>query len=402
MIKKLRLRFILVSLLSVFGVLFFAIASINIYNYVRNENQNNNTLTLVIANGFDNFIDSPGGEPGKPKSEDLMRQNYFLVSYDSEGNIDQTNFSHIFSITETEGKIIANSIYNGNKSKGTWGNYFRFLKMEVGGSVTFVAVLDIKEQKESFNRFVLSSTLASLGGYAVLAGLIVLMSRVIFKTTEESYQKQKEFITNASHELKTPLTIISTDLDLIEMESGKNEWSDSIRDQVKRLTTMTNQLVTLSRLDENDLSKFPMVDFSLSKIGEETADSFVEVYKSKNVSFDKDIEKDIVIHGNEYLINELLYILLDNASKYVKEAGNVSLNIKKNKNKVEILQSNDIDDGAEIDTKLLFERFYRAPSSVKKEGSGIGLSIAQEIVNLHKGQIKAFIENGKINFLITF
>ena len=399
MIKKLKLRFIIVSLISVFAVLFIAVTSINVYNYVRNENESQSALIIVINNGFKEE-QGPGGEhPDRPGDDNLMRQNYFLVSFDSNGNIAQYNFSHIFSISETEGKELATSIYNGTKVKGTVGNY-KYLKSESNG-YTYVACLDVKEKTESFNRLLLSSSLISLGGYLVLAGLIVLMSRIIFKTTEESYQKQKQFITNASHELKTPLTIISTDLDIIEMSYSKDEWTESIRDQVKRLTVMTNQLVTLSKLDENDLSRFPMEEFSISKIVEDCSDSFNEVFKSKNLFFSSEIEPNVVFNGNEYLINELIYILLDNASKYAKEGGEVSLSLKRNKSKIEIVSSNDIDD-SEIDTSLLFERFYRSPSSVKKEGSGIGLSIAQEIVNIHKGKISASVENKKIKFLITF
>ena len=104
----------------------------------------------------------------------------------------------------------------------------------------------------------------------------------------KSYKKQKAFITNASHELKTPLTIISTDLELVEMDNGKSEWTESIHDQVMRLNTMTKQLVTLSRLDEGNASNYPFAEFSLSKLASESVDSFAPTFKSKQLSFNSD------------------------------------------------------------------------------------------------------------------
>ena len=265
---------------------------------------------------------------------------------------------------------------------------------------SYVVFLDTSERTHALGNFFTSSMVIATISYTVLAILIILSSKLVFKTTEESYKKQKAFITNASHELKTPLTIISTDLELVEMDHGKSEWTESIHDQVIRLNAMTKQLVTLSKLDEGNSTNYPFSEFSLSKLAEESVDSFTPTFKSKKITLNSDIASDINMRGNIYLINELFYIFFDNALKYTKNNGEVNLVVKKNSNrKNEIVFFNDIEDN-EIDTKLLFERFYRSPNSVTKEGSGIGLSIAKEIVELHKGKISVSIKENKIYFTI--
>ena len=400
MIKKLRLRFILAALGAILFVLSATIGAINTYNYVKIENEAQASLTMVIDQGVQESPGEPGrGGPDKP-NDNIVREHYFIVTFDNNGSITNSNFKHIFSINEEDGKELAATIYSKQSNKGSTGN-FRYQKKENNEGV-YIAFIDIKEKMDNFNAFLVSSITISLISYAILAGLIVLAAHFVFKTSEESYKKQKAFITNASHELKTPLTIINTDLEIVEMDNGQNEWTDSIRDQVNRLTTMTNQLVTLSKLEENNLSQYPFENFSLSNIANECVESFQATFKKKELLLNAQVKEDVQMHGNKYLINELFYIFLDNALKYTKEKGNVDLEVRNNKNRTELLFSNDVEEDQEIDPKQLFERFYRSPNSNKKEGSGIGLSIAKEIIGLHKGKVNVSLSNNRINFLITF
>ena len=408
MIKKLRIKFILVSLLSILLVLSITIGSINIYNYVRMKNDINDNLTNIIEGGIDRRgqgeeprINMPEGE--RPQEFDgpmFMRTSYFVVSFDSNGNVQDSNFDHIFFISEETGISLAKEAYNSTKTKGKTDNIY-YLKVEKDG-VTTIAFVDAKEKTVQFNSFLISSTLISTISYLILALIILFSSKLVFKVSEESYKKQKAFITNASHELKTPLTIISTSIELVEMDNGKSEWTESIKDQVSRLTTMTNQLVILSRLDEGELSKYPFEDFSLSDLAKEAVESFHSSFKKEGLNLTCDIEEDVIINANKYLIDELFFIFLDNALKYTKPKGNAGISIfKDNKNKVNISIYNDIEEDNELDVNQLFERFYRSPNA-KKEGSGIGLSIAQEIINLHKANVKVTKENNILKFNISF
>ncbi len=399
MIKKLRRRFILLSALSVFFVLAITIGSINIANYVTLENNASSLLTEMVNEG-PKKQDEPGGKPGEGPM-DLRQEHYFVASFNNDGTLKDLDNRQMFILTREECVTLVTKVYNNELTGGKYGN-FRYAKIAKNDGTTVVGFLDIKEKLDSFNHFLLLSSTISLGAYVVLIGLIVVASKIAFKSSEEAYIKQKRFITNASHELKTPLTVISTDLDLIEMDSGKTEWSESIRDQLKRLTEMTNQLVTLSRLEEEDMSKFPFSDFPLNEVCKEIVDSYIPLFKKEGIKFAYNITGNITMYANRRLIDELIHIFLDNSLKYTGGDNKSSyFVVNENKNKIEFRFSNTLDKDDEVDTKQILDRFYRSPSN-KKEGSGIGLSIAKEIVNLHKGKISIDKNNTTLSFVITF
>lgn len=399
MIKKLRRKFILISALSVFFVLAVTIGAINISNYVSIENNSKNILTEVIKEGPKQELDPLS--PPEQNNINLRQEHYFVVTFNADGTIKETDNRQMFILTKEECNDLATKVYNGEITGRKYGN-FRFRKEKKSDGLTYVGFVDIKERLDSSRSFLLTSSLVSIGAYLVLIGLIIVASKIAFKSSEEAYKKQKRFITNASHELKTPITVISADLDLIEMDNGKSEWSQSIRDQLARLTEMTNQLVTLSRLEEEDPSKYPFEDFSLNEVSKNAVDAFKTSFKKENIKFSYNITGNLTMFGNKFLINELITIMLDNSLKYTGGENKSSyFVVSENKNKIELRFSNTIDKNDEVDTKQILERFYRSPSN-KKEGSGIGLSIVQEIVNLHKGKIKVDKNNSSLTFFITF
>lgn len=405
MIKKLRRKFILISALSVLFVLAVTIGAINISNYLKIENDSTSSLNVIIATGFNKqgpgSVDpsQPGG--GEKRPERMLREHYFLVSFNESGTINRFE-KEMQIISDIEAKELAAKVFKNEISGGKYGD-FRYSKTIKSDGLTYVAFVDIKEKMDNFKNFLLVSSLVSTGAYFVLIGLIILASKIAFKSSEEAYRKQKRFITNASHELKTPLTVISTDLDLIEMDNGKSEWSESIRDQLKRLTEMTNQLVTLSKLEEDDPKKFPFADFSLSELGKNIAESFAPSFKNEGIKFAYNFVSGVTMYGNQKLIDELIHIFLENSLKYTGgEAKSSYFVISQNqKGKIELRFSNSLDKDDEIDVKQIMDRFYRSPS-VKKEGSGIGLSIAKEIIDLHKGKIEVDKNSSVINFVVKF
>ena len=400
MIKKLRRKFILISALSVFFVLALTIGAINISNYVVIENNSKNALTEIINQGPRENIGGPQG-PGGNK-EQMPRERYFIVSINNEGTVQKVDKEQMPFLSEEECQTLALKVYSKEITGGKYGNY-RYKKSTKNDGLTYVAFIDIKEQLDSASNFLLVSSLISIGAYLALIALIIVASKIAFKSSEEAYKKQKRFITNASHELKTPLTVISADLDLIEMDNGKSEWSESLRDQVSRLVEMTNQLVTLSKLEEEDPNKFPFETFSLNEVCKPIIDSFSVLFKKDNIQFTSNIEDNLLMNGNKRLIDELMHIFLDNSLKYTGgDNKQSSFDIfKNNKDKIIFKFSNTLDKNDEIDVKQIMDRFYRS-SSTKKEGSGIGLSIAQEIINLHKGKISIEKDDKIITFVIVF
>ncbi|MBR0302150.1 MAG: HAMP domain-containing histidine kinase [Bacilli bacterium] len=403
MIKKLKRKFILISLLSVLIVLAVTFIAINVSNFVSIENDASLAVSEVIKQGTDDLL-PPGGEPGggQERKVELREVHYFIVSFNQDGSMKEANTKHMFIVSEDECKNLAKKVYD-NELSGNKYNTFRFNKELKDDGLTYVGFVDIKEKLDSANQYLLISSLIALGAFIAFAGLVIVGSNIVFKSTEEAYKNQKRFVTNASHELKTPLTIISADLDLIEMDSGKNEWSESIRDQLTRLNEMTNQLVTLSKLEEEDKTRFPFEDFSINEVCNKAIDAFSPSFKKEGIKFSYNIAGNMTMFGNKYLIDELLYIFLDNSFKYTGgEMKSSYFVVSTNaKGKIEFRFSNTINKDEEVDPKQIMDRFYRSPST-KKEGSGVGLSIAKEIINLHHGTIKIDKNPTSLTFIITF
>ena len=393
-------------MLSVLVVLTFTIGAINIANKVEIESNAKNALTQIIEIGTKDEKPKPGefehGEKEKDEGINFRETHYFITVFDSDGNKIDFNYNHCFVLNDEQCLDLSNKVFN-NELKGWKYDNFRFKKATKEDGLTYVAFVDIKLDLDYYNYFLMVSSLISVGAYAVLFGLVLIASKIAFKPSEEAFKKQKQFITNASHELKTPLTVISTDLDLVEMDNGKSEWTDSIRNQVERLTKMTKQLVDLSRLEEDATSSYPFLEFSLNEVFDNVITSFTPMFDKAGIKFTSRIDENLVMTANRHLIEELIYVFLDNSLKYTGGEDKQSNFVvtRNNKGKIEFKFSNTISKDDETDVKQIMERFYRSPSN-KKEGSGIGLSIAQEIINLHKGKTKVDKSNNTLSFVITF
>ena len=243
-----------------------------------------------------------------------------------------------------------------------------------------------------------------VGVFALLAMfiLVFLFSGQAVAPVVESLEKQKRFITDAGHELKTPLAVISANVDVLELESGKSEWSSSIKNQVKRMNSLVKNLLTLSRMDEERMHVV-FSDFDMSKAVKETSESFEAIAESRNKKYLMDIEDGINITGDKNAIVQLTSLLLDNSMKYSSENGSIHVLLSKDKNIV-LEVSNTCDYIPDGNLDRLFDRFYRADSSRSREsgGYGIGLSVARAIANSHGGEIEALRSGDRIiRFVVT-
>ncbi|MBP5212870.1 MAG: GHKL domain-containing protein, partial [Pyramidobacter sp.] len=225
---------------------------------------------------------------------------------------------------------------------------------------------------------------------------VYLLTRSALAPVRRRIEQQKQFITDASHELKTPLAIISADADVLEMCEGENEWVSSIKSQTARMDTLVRNLVSLSKLDET-ANEGEHVTFNLSEAVLDTALNFEPLAKSRNLQFTLDVAPGLTIKGSEGEIRQLVSLLCDNALKYTNDGGEIRLSLYKN-GKTLCLDAYNTCESIEKD-KLphLFDRFYRADNSRAREtgGYGIGLSIAKAIVERHKGKISAASADGR-------
>lgn len=494
MLKKLRRKFIAIAMLSVSIVLIAIVGTINIANYISTNEALDARLKLIAGNGgtFPDLLEQknmgvegnktdsinngtstrkepPSGridvqppEDMNPadlnendindndlKENDLKRHGispesqfdtrYFTVTINSKGEVENIDTSKIASVSSENAAEYAKKLWKSGKKgdgKSGFAESCKYLTVDEDGSTMYI-FLSCQRELSTIKTYILASVGISVFGLVVVFVMIYFFSGKILKPVSESYEKQKRFITDASHEIKTPLTIIDANTEVIEMMEGENEWTNSTRKQVARLTSLTEKLVFLSRMDE-EATKLEMLEFSLSDAILDTAEPFKTVARTKGKKLTIDVTNGILYTGDEKTIRQLISILLDNAMKYsgcssasfekgninktnlnkttktqndcvttINQAPEIEISLKTSgKNRI-ITVWNTVDETANIKKgrqDLLFERFYRTDTShnSKTGGFGIGLSAAYAIVKAHKGKITAESKDGRsIKFTIV-
>lgn len=259
-----------------------------------------------------------------------------------------------------------------------------------------ITFLDCGREFSSFRSFLLISTCIALAGYGAFFFVVLFFSKRLLKPITESYEKQRQFITNAGHEIKTPLAIINADVDVLTMEYGEHEWLEGIQAQVKRLTGLTNDLVYLSRMEETE-EKLQMIEFPFSDVVSETAQAFQGIVQATGKQFQCRVEPMLSLNGNEKSIRQLVNILLDNAMKYSPEGGKVALSAERQGRYIHLsVWNTTVVPVEKQNLSHIFERFYRLDSSRSTQtgGYGIGLSVAKAIASAHNGKISAATQDG--------
>ncbi len=395
MIKTLRFKLIVASMFSLFLVLAIIISSVGVLNYREIVEDADSTLSILAVNGgsFPTVGDiSP--ELSNISPELPYESRYFSVLIGKDGNVIYTNTGKIAAIDTSTAISYGENVWKSGKSRGFIGDY-RYVAY-TSGAETQIVFLDCGRSLSTFRSFILTSISVSVVGLLAVMLLLIFLSGRIVKPFLENYEKQKRFITDAGHELKTPLTIIDADTEILQMDLGENEWLSDIHSQVQRLTGLTNDLVLLSRMEEEQ-PKTQMIEFPLSDMVEETAMSFQAVAKTQKKSLTVDIQPMLSIRGDEKTLRQLVVILLDNAVKYSTPEGEISIKLEKQRNAVRLEVFNTTEAVTKAQIAHLFDRFYRTDKSRNSQtgGYGLGLSIAAAIVNGHKGKIAATTDDEK-------
>lgn len=404
MINKYRKKFTLVTMLSLFVLLGLMITLINVINYTKTCRDSDFTIKNIINNEgpFNNPFENEnppqeGFNPGGRDIEARFRTRYFIVSFNNDGTVTNTSAEKI-ALSDNEAVDLATTIYNKNTEKGFYEQYrFNVIDKEDGKDIV---MLDCTMEREANKNFLFTSLIISLAGYLVVFGVILVVSKIVVRPFYENMEKQKRFITDASHELKTPLTIMNANVEVLEIENGENEWLSSIKNQISRLTDMTKKLTLMAKMDESS-NVYEFKDFDISKVLQDTIDDFSSLSSTKDKKITANIEDEIIFNGNNELVSELFHILLENAYKYSEEDINILLK-KDNKNiLIEFSNKANVPNGS---LDYLFDRFYRMDNSRNSStgGNGIGLSIAKSIVDINRGSISAFGHNNIITFRIVF
>lgn len=377
--------------ISIEGHFHKGMAIVNLMNY-RAVVTYSDTVIGILADNHGVFPDADkfdGLRKGHTFSKELPYETrYFTVRLDTEGNIVFTDTGKTASVDTKTAISYAKEAWD----EGTTGfidDYRYAVRSNVTGSL--IIFLDCGRKLDDFYSFMWTNIWISLAGFAVVFLLILILSKRIVKPFAENYEKQKQFITDAGHELKTPLTIIDADVDVLGIEFGDdNEWLQDIQKQTNRLAVMTNALVYLSRMEEAD-NQLQMVDFPISDVIAETAQSFQTLASAQGRTLELKIQPMLSFYGDAKAFHQLTSILLDNAVKYSGEGGRIQLSLYRKGNVLRLEVQNTSAPIPPEQLAHLFDRFYRTDKSRNTEtgGSGIGLSIARAIVTAHKGTIKA-------------
>lgn len=346
---------------------------------------------------FSNFF----GDADLFGPETSFETRYFTVKTDVDGNISETDISSVAALDESEAEEYAKSVLK-KKSKIGYKGYYRYLVSEkdYGRLMIFV---DRSNQLDMVVKVFGGSVAVALICLLVVFMLVFFLSRRAIKPMIENMEKQKQFITDAGHEIKTPLTIISANNDVLEMTYGENEWSRSIKNQVKRLSELVNNLLMLSKLDE-EKNIFYFELCSMNELLGDTLNDFSAVIQSKDINLIKDIKEQVDIYADKGSMRNLLSVLMDNAVKYTNEGGKIEVKLTKHGENVRVEMFNTCENYKELDTDKLFNRFYRADKSRSREsgGYGIGLSVAEALVKAHNGKLSAKIRDNGIVFAAEF
>lgn len=404
MIRKLRIKLVAVSMLSLFLVLFLIMGTVNLVNYRDILREADETLALLAENQGrfpkpeDDFHRGDGRFPRDQSPELPYESRFFSVLLEPPEKVVTVDTGRIAAIDSDMAIAFVREVTQSGKTSGFHGAY-RFLCVQEG-ELQRVIFLDCTRGLSTFRTFLLGSCAISACGLLAVFLLMLLLSRRIVKPFSENYEKQKQFITDAGHELKTPISIIDADTEVLAMELGENEWLQDIHKQSSRLASLTSELIYLSRMEEAHCLQ--MLDFPFSDLVEETAQSFLAPAKTQNKTLGIQVEPMISLCGDEKALAQLVTLLLDNALKYAPENGWVKLNLSKTGKSVRLTVENAAQDVQEDQLPHFFDRFYRGDKARSSQtgGYGIGLSIAKAIVQAHKGKITASTRDGA-SILIT-
>ena len=404
MIYRLQRRFILISTVAVLTVIALVFGVILVLN-ISSMNRNMDMLADRVSEGGGRFpgsfeekppIDNKLPPKNEPNFEFITPETpfstrHFTVFFDKNGKVDQTFTESIYAIDDETAIEYAEKVMTGDDERGWISNYrYKVFSTEMGKGVVFV---DGSMSRSSLMQSMTIAGFVLLGCAALVLSLIFLLSKKAVKPIAESYEKQKQFITDANHELKTPLTLIMANVEIAELELGKNEWLDDIRSEGHRMTELVNQLVALSRMDE-DGHKMNVTEVYFGELVADTVSEFEPLAKERGKMLTASVDKEITYLGDEALLHRLVGILMDNAIKYCDQAGEISVTLRRGR-QIVLTVENTYAAVGEIELNRLFDRFYRADKARKFTGGyGVGLSMAKAIVENHKGEITAYKKDG--------
>lgn len=388
MIKGLRRKFILFAMSAVTILLAVLVGALNGLNWIILDGQSGAILhTLTSANGMFKQMSFQERPLLPPLNMDMMHSTrFFTVRTDEEGTVLDVNLDQISSVDAETAKSYAGQI---NRTTGKIDEY----KYEVKqlGSERLIVFMDTSGQQRSFLMVLMVSSAIAFALWIAVLLFVILLSGKVVRPIAAGMEKQKQFITNAGHELKTPLAIIQSNNDAMTLIYGENKYNTNIRLQTRRLNTLMSNLLTLAKLDEE--VKLPTEPENISGLICEVLAAYEDAAKARQISLSAQIMPDIQMRVHRDTFLQLIAVLLDNAVKYTPDGGAIRISLRQEEHHVIIIEENTCEALHDGDAERLFERFYRGDNARTQNGNssgyGIGLSAARAIMETFGGKLTA-------------
>ena len=419
MTKTLQKKFIGTAMIAITVLIVLLLGTINVLNAVRVSQENDELLDMLVRNREmreNRFLSDAettppelhsmgdatlpeGDEFGRPgrgglfnpdfKEDDIMAARYFTVRVSSSGKVLSANVSNISSVEEDAAAEYAGKVLEKGKEEGRL-SHFKYRITDARNGEKDIVFVDVSRNLRSILAVLLISVGIGIAAELLMLLLVILLSKKAIRPIAENIERQKQFVTDAGHEIKTPLAIIQANTDAMELHNGETKWSKNIRTQTKRLSGLMKDMLMLARTDEGTL-QVTMAECEVGKLVAETVHAFKEPAKLKGIAIEKDIDETLSMVASKDQIIQLVSLLMDNAVKYSHENETINVKLSASGKGVKLKVSNVCDDMDEETVNKLFDRFYRgdAARTQKGGGYGIGLSVARAICEGHKGSIKA-------------
>ena len=401
MIRTLRTRLVAAAMASL-GVVLTVILGLVLLSSYQNIVSDADRILNLLGENQGEFPQLPPdfdweAEGPRRQSPELGYEiRYFSVLLDGAGGVTETDTGRIAAVDQAAAEDYARQAVEGGESRGFLGDY-RYLVSPEGEGVR-VLFLDYSSHLFNFRSTALTALWVAVGGMLAVFLLLLLLSRRIVRPIADSHEKQKRFLTDAGHELKTPIAIIQADTDVLTLETGEgNEWVTDIQRQVARLTDLTNELMDLARLEE-PRGGGNFLPFSFSDLVEETAQSFQALARSQGKGLALSIQPRLTLVGEEKRLAQLVSLLLDNAVKYAPPGDEITLSLTRQGKALRLTVTNAAPGLSREVLENMFDRFYRGDKarSSQQGGYGIGLAVAKAVVQAHRGRITAAAQAGRL------
>lgn len=373
MTQKLRVRFVLIAILALIimqGLIIFFSAQGSYHNMIDKADS-------LIAAINDAYPEDAG-----------VDARYFIATVGNSEQGNKLDMANIHSVKKDQARKYVKIALESQEDTGFVDTFRYHIYRDAHG--IRIIFLSRSHSIDAIKNTISSSVLFSAMGLSVMLLLLIAVSFWVTHPVKVSYDKQQQFVTSASHELGTPLTVIKANTDILQLDDPNNEWLCDIQKQTARLTEMTHRLTTLAKMDEQG-NKIKRIVFPISDLAEDVAASYHALAQTEEKPFSVMIEPNLTYNGEENMIRQLMTILLDNAFKYCPSGGCVDLSVKKVSQGIQISVCNNTQDLETDDLSRMFDRFYRSKQATGsgKKGYGLGLSIADTIIKAHKSRIFA-------------